>query len=136
MPSPLLRTITSTSLRSAVNNCILCGIVKTEPVSHKIYVNKLYRPTCFFKVATFEPSTQENKGKNGTFQQAYHKIVVWGPKSLAFIKEHVYLGTCVYIEGKLIPSSYKDKEGLLRSSYEIQIDDDVGQILIAAPDEK
>lgn len=71
--------------------------------------------------ATFPLATNRNvKDEKGEFKDHtdYHRIVFFGP--LADIsKQLLNKGSAVYVEGKLVNNSYKNKEGVLNYRTEV-----------------
>ena len=98
-----------------VNKVILLGYVGKDPDVRHMDNNLV--------MASFSLATTERWTKDGTKTEVteWHNIVVW--KNLAEIAEkYVRKGSLLYIEGKIRSSTYNDKEGIKRYSFEILAD--------------
>ena len=77
------------------------------------------------KVANFTMATNEtfknSKGEKQTETQ-WHNVFAWG-KLAEIIEKHVNKGDEIALDGKLVNSSYKAKDGTMRYSTKIQAND-------------
>jgi single-strand DNA-binding protein len=75
------------------------------------------------KVANFSMATSESfKNSNGEKQTdtQWHNIVAWG-KLADIIENHVKKGDEIALEGKLVNSNYKAKDGTMRYVTKVQV---------------
>lgn len=101
---------------AGVNKVILIGNLGKDPEITNIG-NDVKKAA--FSVAT----TESYKAKDGTKveQTDWHNIIVW--RGLADVAEkYLHKGSKVYIEGRLKPRSYDDKDGIKRYITEIVAD--------------
>lgn len=100
------------TLRNTVN---LIGFIGKDPVITEFGDNNA---VVRFSIAT----NDRRKNKNGEWEDStiWHQVVAWS--QLAKNVEKVLVkGTEVALEGKLVYNSYKDKEGVDRTSAEITL---------------
>ncbi len=101
---------------AGVNKVILIGNLGKDPEITNIGND--------VKKAAFSMATTETyKAKDGSKveQTDWHNIVVW--RGLADVAEkYLHKGSKVYIEGRLKPRSYDDKDGIKRYITEIVAD--------------
>jgi len=100
----------------SVNKVILVGNLGRDPELR-------YTPSGT-AVANFTLATNEKwKSKSGEKQEhtEWHRIVAWG-KLAEICGEYLHKGRQVYIEGTIRSRSYKDKEGVEKTSTEIRAD--------------
>lgn len=89
----------------SVNKAILIGRLGKDP-------DLRYTPSGK-AIATFSLATTERwTGQDGQRQESttWHNIVAWG-KQAETIKEYLFKGREVYLEGRIANRSYEDKEG-------------------------
>jgi single-strand DNA-binding protein len=101
---------------AGVNKVILIGNLGKDPEITNIGND--------VKKAAFSLATTESyKAKDGTKveQTDWHNIIVW--RGLADVAEkYLHKGSKVYIEGRIKPRSYDDKDGVKRYFTEIVAD--------------
>jgi single-strand DNA-binding protein len=101
---------------AGVNKVILIGNLGKDPEITNIGND--------VKKAAFSLATTESyKAKDGTKveQTDWHNIIVW--RGLADVAEkYLHKGSKVYIEGRIKPRSYDDKDGVKRYITEIVAD--------------
>ena len=77
------------------------------------------------KLARFSVATNESyrnaKGEKVT-ETTWHNLVAWG-KVADIAEKYLSKGKEIAIEGKLVNSSYTDKEGIKRYSTEVQVNE-------------
>ena len=101
---------------ASVNKVILIGNLGRDPELR-------YTPSGT-AVANFTLATNEKwKSKNGEKQEhtEWHRIVAWG-KLAEICGEYLHKGRQIYVEGTIRSRTYKDKEGVDRTSTEIRAD--------------
>jgi len=99
---------------AGVNKVILVGNLGKDPETK-------YTPQGT-AVVTFSLATSENrKDKEGNWKEhtEWHRIVVFG-KSAENCGQYLKKGRQVYVEGSISSRSYKDKEGVEKTMYEIR----------------
>jgi len=101
---------------ASVNKVILIGNLGRDPELR-------YTPSGT-AVANFTLATNEKwKSKSGEKQEhtEWHRIVAWG-RLAEICGEYLHKGRQVYIEGSIRSRSYKDKEGVEKTSTDIRAD--------------
>jgi single-strand DNA-binding protein len=77
------------------------------------------------RVATFSLATSEswtNDAGQATEKTEWHRVVVWnkGKRTLAdFVQQYIKKGEKLYVEGKVTYRQWEDKDGLKRTTTEI-----------------
>ena len=100
----------------SINKVILVGNVGKDPETRYLEGGVA---VCKFTLATSE--TYKNKNGEKITNTEWHNIVLW--RGLAETAEkYVKKGSHLYIEGKIKSSSYEDKEGIKRRSFDIVAD--------------
>jgi len=101
---------------ASVNKVILVGNLGRDP-------ELKYTPNGT-AMANFTLATNEKwKDKEGKEQEAteWHRIVVFG-KLAEICGEYLHKGRQIYLEGKIRSRTYKDREGVEKTVYEIRAD--------------
>jgi single-strand DNA-binding protein len=100
----------------SVNKVIVMGYLAADP---EIRETAAGHKVANFKVATnYEWTDGEGEKKQIT---DFHKVTAWR-KLGEIVGKHLTKGSGVYLEGKLVNRSYKDKEGVKKDYTEIMAD--------------
>ena len=101
---------------NSLNRVFLIGHLGGEPEIR--YIAQGERPVARFSLATnevyFDQVTNENKRRT-----EWHRIVAWG-KLAEFCEKYLTKGKQIYIEGKLRTRTWEDKNGIKRSTTEVE----------------
>ncbi len=101
---------------NSLNRVFLIGHLGGEPEIR--YISQTERPVARFSLATnevyFDQVTNENKRRT-----EWHRIVAWG-KLAEFCEKYLTKGKQIYIEGKLRTRTWEDKNGIKRSTTEVE----------------
>lgn len=102
---------------STLNKVILIGHIGTNP---ELRYTPKGNPVATLSLATNrESKTAEGDVKKET---SWHRAVVWGKRAELCVK-HLTKGSQVYLEGELLMKSWTDKDGIVRKSAEILVED-------------
>lgn len=104
-------------MKKCINKVTLLGRVGDTP-----QVNNISDEV---KVARFPLATNEyytDKDGKEVQKTEWHNIVAWNSRA-GLIERYVKKGDALYVEGRIRNSSWEDKEGNKRYSYEINCDD-------------
>lgn len=110
----------------SMNRALLLGTVEGEPQIHAFtngnYVANLVLIT----------SEQWKDGKTGEEKTRYerHKIAIFNDSLVSLIREHVKNGSRLYVEGQIEMRSWADTQGIDRSSIDIVVRRNRGNIII------
>ncbi|MGZ3863680.1 MAG: single-stranded DNA-binding protein [Bacteroidia bacterium] len=74
------------------------------------------------RVAIATNETYKNKQGERVTNTTWHTLVAWGPL-VTILEKYTQKGSEVAIEGKLVNSNYFDKDGIKRSTTEVQLSD-------------
>jgi single-strand DNA-binding protein len=75
------------------------------------------------KMARFALTTEETEEQSGgetITRTSWHNLVAWGPAA-SLISKRVAKGDRLAVEGRLVNRSFVDKEGLKRTSTEVEV---------------
>lgn len=101
---------------NSLNRVILVGRVGRKPEIR--YSAQTQRPVARFTLATNE--VYLNKNTNERIQKTeWHKVYMWGPLA-EFASQYLTTGRLILIEGKLRSREWQDRNGLKRTSTEIE----------------
>lgn len=101
---------------NSLNKVILVGRIGKKPEIR--YSAQSQRPVARFTLATNE--VYFNRTTNEKVQRTeWHKVYMWGPLA-EFASEYLNTGRLVLIEGKLRSREWQDRNGLKRTSTEIE----------------
>lgn len=101
---------------NSLNKVILVGRIGKKPEIR--YSAQTQRPVARFTLATNE--VYFNRTTNEKVQKTeWHKVYMWGPLA-EFASEYLTTGRLVLIEGKLRSREWQDRNGLKRTSTEIE----------------
>ena len=92
-----------------MNKVILCGNLGQDPA---VRDGKDKSAVCSFSVATHD------SGKGGEKKTTWHKVVAFGALAES-CGEYLRKGDGALIEGRIDISSYKDKEGKEKESFQV-----------------
>ena len=104
-------------MNSLKNQVRLIGFIGTDPV---IKTTENGKKLARFNLATNESWTND-KGEK-VAETTWHNLVAW-EKVAEIVEKFLFKGSEVAIEGKLVNSSYEDKEGVTRYSTQIQVNE-------------
>lgn len=101
-------------MSSSVNKVILVGRVGRAPE---------VRAAGSGSVANFSLATDESYKDKNTQEKVvkteWHRIVSW--ISVPFIEKYIHVGDMIWVEGKLQTREWTDKEGVKRTTTEINV---------------
>ncbi len=123
-------------MNALVNKVQLIGNLGQDPTTGQTQKGRVYTR---FSIATNEVYTSEGGVRNT--KTSWHNVTAWGPKA-EFANKYLKKGTRVLLQGKLVNSSYDDKQGIkrYRTSVEVvdlmKLDGKKAQEVSAAPTEK
>jgi len=103
-------------MKRGINKVTLMGNVGDDPK-----VNQINDTT---KVVRFPLATNEfylDKEGNEVQKTEWHQVVFWN-KAADIVEAYVRKGIPLYVEGKIQSSTWEDKEGIKRYSFEINGD--------------
>ena len=103
-------------MKRGINKVTLMGNVGDDPRVNQINDT--------MKVARFPLATNEvytDKEGNQVQKTEWHQVVFWN-KAADIVEAYVRKGIPLYVEGKIQSSSWEDKEGVKRYSWEINGD--------------
>jgi single-strand DNA-binding protein len=103
-------------MKNGINKVTLMGNVGEPPRFNQLENNQ---SVAHFSLATNEEYT-DREGKE-VKKTEWHKITAFNKKA-ELVKNYLKKGDALYLEGKLVTSSYDDKEGVKRYSTEIICD--------------
>jgi len=98
----------------SVNKVMLVGRVGKDPEINTIGTDN--------SVAKFSLATTESFNKNGNWEDVtqWHSCVCFG-KLAEIVRNHVYKGALVSVEGKLKSNKWTTKDGQERISFEVHL---------------
>ncbi|MEA1980416.1 MAG: single-stranded DNA-binding protein [candidate division Zixibacteria bacterium] len=99
----------------SVNKAILIGRLGKDP---ELRYTPSGKAVASFSLATSERWTGQDGQKNES--TTWHNIVAWG-KQAEVLKEYMFKGKEIYIEGRISNRSYDDKEGNKRYISEVVV---------------
>jgi single-strand DNA-binding protein len=99
-------------MKNQINKVSLLGNVGMQP-ELKLINNK---PMCKLSLATNEVFTAPNGEKKKI--TIWHNITLWN-KHAEYAVNAINKGQLVYVEGKINTRQYEDKNGIVRSIYEV-----------------
>ena len=102
---------------SLKNKVQLIGHLGHDP---EIKTTKTGKKWTRLRLATNESYRDENGLKVSETQ--WHRLFAWG-KVAEIAEKHLRKGSEIAVEGKLVNSSYTDKQGVKKFSTEVQIND-------------
>jgi single-strand DNA-binding protein len=101
---------------NSLNKVILVGRVGKKPEIR--YSAQTQRPVARFTLATNE--VYFNKTTNEKIQRTeWHKVYMWGPLA-EFASEYLTIGRLILVEGKLRSREWQDRNGIKRTTTEIE----------------
>ena len=100
---------------ASVNKVILLGRLGQDPTVNQTQSGK---SVCNFSLATDE----QFKDAQGQVQKRtdWHKCVAWG-KTGETVSKYLVKGSQVYVEGKLSPRKWQDKDGNQRTGVDVTV---------------
>lgn len=104
-------------MNNIVNRVQLIGNLGKDPEIRNLSDDK--------KMATFSLATNENykDAKGETVENTqWHNLVAWG-KTAELVEKLLKKGKQIAVEGKLVNSSYTDKEGAKRYTTDIHVNE-------------
>jgi len=104
-------------MNSLKNHVRLIGFLGNAP---EIKTTENGKKLARFSIATNE--TYQNAKGEKVKETTWHNLIAWG-KVADIVEKYLGKGHEVAIEGKLINSSYEDKEGVKKSSTHIQVNE-------------
>jgi single-strand DNA-binding protein len=102
---------------ASFNKIIIVGYLGRDP---ELRYTPDGTPVCNFSVAT----TERKKDKSGEFHDVttWFRVVLWR-RQAEIAAQYLAKGRQVYIEGKLSQTEYQDRDGVTRTSLEVQGND-------------
>lgn len=100
-----------------VNKVILVGNLGKDP---EIRTTQDGREIANFSLATSEHWTDRNSGERRE-KTEWHKVVIFNPNLVKFVKAYVKKGTKVFVEGQLQTRKWQDQGGQDRYTTEVVI---------------
>ncbi|MCB9652365.1 MAG: single-stranded DNA-binding protein [Deltaproteobacteria bacterium] len=101
---------------ASLNKVTLIGNLGADP---EVRYTASGSPVANFRIATSEQWTDRSGEKQERTE--WHRIVVWG-KTAEICGEYLRKGRSVYVEGRLQSREWEDKEGVKRTTVEINAD--------------
>lgn len=101
-------------MSGTVNKVILVGNLGKDPEIRTTQDGK--------EIANMTVATTESwNGKDGNRQERteWHKVVIFNPSAVGFVKQYAKKGAKVYVEGQLQTRKWKDKDGNDKYSTEV-----------------
>lgn len=104
-------------MAGSFNKIIIVGYLGREP---EVRYLQDATPVCNFSVAT----TERKKDKSGEYhdQTLWFKVTLWR-KLAELAGRYLSKGSQVYIEGRLSQTEYQDRDGVTRTSLEVNATD-------------
>jgi len=100
------------------NRIIVLGNLTRDP---ELKYTPQGTPVCTLNVATNERE-RDPKTKELVDRATYFKATAWGQKA-EVIAKHFERGSEIYLEGRLKPEEWTDREGRQRTTFGIQVTD-------------
>lgn len=99
---------------ASFNKIIIVGYLGRDP---ELRYTPDGTPVCNFSVAT----TERKKDKSGEFHDVttWFRVVLWR-RQAEIAAQYLAKGRQVYVEGKLTQTEYQDRDGVTRTSLEVQ----------------
>ena len=99
---------------ASFNKIIIVGYLGRDP---ELRYTPDGTPVCNFSVAT----TERKKDKSGEFRDltTWFRVVLWR-RQAEIAAQYLAKGRQVYVEGKLTQTEYQDRDGVTRTSLEVQ----------------
>lgn len=99
---------------ASFNKIIIVGYLGRDP---ELRYTPDGTPVCNFSVAT----TERKKDKAGEFQDVttWFRVVLWR-RQAEVAAQYLAKGRQVYVEGRLTQTEYQDRDGVTRTSLEVQ----------------
>jgi len=104
-------------MNSLKNNVRLIGFLGNAP---EIKTTENGKKLARFSIATNE--TYQNAKGETVKETQWHQLIAWG-KVADIVEKFLGKGSEVAVEGKLITNNFLDKEGVKKSTTEIQINE-------------
>lgn len=104
-------------MSGSVNKCLIIGNLTRDA---EIRTTQDGREIANLTVATSESWTDKQSGEKRE-KAEFHKVVVFNPSVVAFIKQYLNKGNKVYVEGQLQTRKWQDNSGADRYSTEIVV---------------
>jgi len=102
---------------SLKNKVQLIGHLGHDP---EIKTTKTGKKWTRLRLATNESYRDENGLK--VTETQWHNLIAWG-KVAEIAEKHMHKGSEIAVEGKLVNSSYTDKQGVKKYNTEVQVND-------------
>ncbi len=99
---------------ASFNKIIIVGYLGRDP---ELRYTPDGTPVCNFSVAT----TERKKDKSGEFHDVttWFRVVLWR-RQAEIAAQYLTKGKQVYVEGRLAQNEYQDRDGVTRTSLEVQ----------------
>jgi single-strand DNA-binding protein len=99
---------------ASFNKIIIVGYLGRDP---ELRYTPDGTPVCNFSVAT----TERKKDKSGEFHDVttWFRVVLWR-RQAEIAAQYLAKGRQVYVEGRLTQTEYQDRDGVTRTSLEVQ----------------
>jgi len=99
---------------ASFNKIIIVGYLGRDP---ELRYTPDGTPVCNFSVAT----TERKKDKSGEFRDVttWFRVVLWR-RQAEIAAQYLAKGRQVYVEGRLTQTEYQDRDGVNRTSLEVQ----------------
>jgi single-strand DNA-binding protein len=99
---------------ASFNKIIIVGYLGRDP---ELRYTPDGTPVCNFSVAT----TERKKDRSGEFHDVttWFRVVLWR-RQAEIASQYLAKGRQVYVEGRLSQSEYQDRDGVTRTSLEVQ----------------
>jgi len=99
---------------ASFNKIIIVGYLGRDP---ELRYTPDGTPVCNFSVAT----TERKKDKSGEFHDitTWFRVVLWR-RQAEIAAQYLSKGKQVYVEGRLTQTEYQDRDGVARTSLEVQ----------------
>ena len=105
-------------MAASVNKVMLLGYLGKDP---EVRFTQGGKAVANFSLATDE--SYKNSDGEKVKRTEWHNIVVWGNSVDNFVQPYLHKGDLVYLEGKLQPRTWEDKERQKRYTTEINTTD-------------